>query len=84
MCLKHRWQWWRLRWRTRQGEYSVRSDGWARMDATELSVVAGIAASTASGHLNRLLSSGLVICLMQGRHRYYSLAGHHIAGLLET
>lgn len=52
--------------------------------ATELSVVAGIAASTASGHLNRLLSSGLVICLMQGRHRYYSLAGHHIAGLLEN
>jgi len=52
--------------------------------ATELSVVAGIAASTASGHLNRLLSNGLVICLTQGRHRYYSLAGHHIAGLLEN
>ncbi len=42
--------------------------------ATELSVVAGIAASTTSGHLNRLLSNGLVICLIQGRHRYYSLA----------
>lgn len=52
--------------------------------ATELSVVAGIAASTASGHLNRLLSNGLVICLTQGRHRYYSLAGHHIAELLEN
>jgi len=37
--------------------------------ATELSAVAGIAASTASGHLSRLLSSGLVICLTQGRHR---------------
>ncbi|MBU9826875.1 MULTISPECIES: ArsR/SmtB family transcription factor [Rahnella] len=52
--------------------------------ATELSVVADIAASTTSGHLTRLLSSGLVICLTQGRHRYYSLAGHHIAGLLEN
>jgi len=52
--------------------------------ATELSAVAGIAASTASGHLNRLLTNGLVICLTQGRHRYYSLAGHHIAGLLEN
>ena len=52
--------------------------------ATELSVVAGIAASTTSGHLNRLLSNGLVICLTQGRYRYYSLAGHHIAELLEN
>ncbi|WP_313683757.1 winged helix-turn-helix domain-containing protein [Pantoea sp.] len=52
--------------------------------ATELSAVAGIAASTTSGHLSRLLSNGLVICLTQGRHRYYSLAGHHIAGLLEN
>ena len=52
--------------------------------ATELSVVADIAASTTSGHLNRLLTNGLVICLTQGRHRYYSLAGHHIAGLLEN
>ncbi|MEA5105654.1 helix-turn-helix transcriptional regulator [Pantoea sp. S18] len=52
--------------------------------ATELSVVADIAASTTSGHLHRLLSNGLVICLTQGRHRYYSLAGHHIAELLEN
>lgn len=52
--------------------------------ATELSVVAGIAASTTSGHLSRLLNCGLVVCLTQGRHRYYSLAGHHVAGLLEN
>ncbi|MEM6052098.1 helix-turn-helix transcriptional regulator [Erwinia sp. P7711] len=52
--------------------------------ATELSAVAGIAASTTSGHLTRLLGNGLIICLNQGRHRYYSLAGHHIAGLLEN
>lgn len=53
-------------------------------NATELSAVAGIAASTTSGHLTRLLNNGLVMCLTQGRHRYYSLAGHHIAGLLEN
>lgn len=52
--------------------------------ATELSAAAGIAASTASAHLMRLLSSGLVICLTQGRHRYYSLTGPEIAGLLEN
>lgn len=52
--------------------------------ATELSAVAGIAPSTASGHLARLLSNGLINCLTQGRHRYYRLAGHEIAGLLET
>ncbi|MFT4271975.1 MAG: helix-turn-helix transcriptional regulator [Pantoea sp.] len=52
--------------------------------ATELSAVAGIAPSTTSGHLSRLLSNGLILCLTQGRHRYYRLAGREIAGLLET
>lgn len=52
--------------------------------ATELSSVAGIAPSTTSGHLTRLLNNGLILCLSQGRHRYYSLAGHEIAGLLEN
>lgn len=52
--------------------------------ATELGAVVSVAASTTSGHLARLLSSGLIVCLTQGRHRYYSLAGHHIAGLLEN
>ena len=52
--------------------------------STELSLVADIAPSTTSGHLTRLLKGGLVVCLMQGRHRYYRLAGAHIAGLLEN
>ncbi|OON40711.1 transcriptional regulator [Izhakiella australiensis] len=52
--------------------------------ATELSAVAGITASTTSGHLARLLNNGLIRCLSQGRHRYYSLAGPQIAGLLEN
>ena len=52
--------------------------------ATELSTIAGIAASTTSGHLNRLLNNGLITCISQGRHRYYRLAGQHIAELLEN
>jgi len=52
--------------------------------ATELSVVADIAPSTASGHLTKLLGSGLIRCLSQGRHRYYSLANREIAGLIEN
>lgn len=52
--------------------------------ATELSAVAEIAASTASAHLTRLLKSGLVLCVSQGRHRYYRLAGSDVASLLES
>ncbi|QIR27416.1 ArsR/SmtB family transcription factor [Kluyvera genomosp. 3] len=52
--------------------------------ATELSAVADIAPSTASAHLNKLLSGQLISCLSQGRHRYYRLAGRGIASLLET
>lgn len=52
--------------------------------ATELSVVADVAASTASAHLNRLTNGGLITCLSQGRHRYYRLACHDIAALIEN
>ncbi|MBA0167834.1 helix-turn-helix transcriptional regulator [Pectobacterium sp. CFBP8739] len=52
--------------------------------ATELSAVVDIAASTASAHLSRLVSEGLITCLSQGRHRYYRLAGTDIAGLIEN
>lgn len=52
--------------------------------ATELSVVANIAPSTASAHLAKLLQNRLVSCLSQGRHRYYRLSGQDIAALLET
>ena len=52
--------------------------------ATELSMVAGIAPSTASAHLARLQQNRLISCLSQGRHRYYRLSGGEVAGLLET
>lgn len=51
--------------------------------ATELGTVADIASSTASGHLTRLVNGNLITCLSQGRHRYYRLAGHDIAELIE-
>ncbi|EKM7810445.1 ArsR/SmtB family transcription factor [Klebsiella aerogenes] len=52
--------------------------------ATELSGAADISPSTASAHLSRLVNSRLLICLAQGRHRYYRLAGGDVAGLLEN
>lgn len=51
--------------------------------ATELSTVTEVAASTASAHLSRLLTNQLIICLSQGRHRYYQLAGNETAELIE-
>lgn len=52
--------------------------------ATELSAVTDVAPSTASAHLNRLINSGLIVCVAQGRHRYYRLAGSDIAALIES
>ena len=51
--------------------------------ATELSVVAEVAPSTTSSHLSRLLKANLVICLSQGRHRYFRLYSNNVAVLLE-
>jgi DNA-binding transcriptional ArsR family regulator len=52
--------------------------------AGELSQVAGVSPATASAHLARLLDGGLVAVTRQGRHRYYTLAGHEIATVLEA
>ena len=57
-------------------------DGCART-GTELAAVAEVAASTASAHLHRLEAARLVIVRRQGKHRYYSLGGADVAGLLE-
>lgn len=51
--------------------------------ATELSVIAEVVPSTASSHLSRLLKANLVICLSQGRHRYFRLYSKNVAELLE-
>jgi DNA-binding transcriptional ArsR family regulator len=52
--------------------------------AGELSQLAGVTPATASAHLARLLDGGLVTVTTQGRHRYYRLAGHEIAAVLEA
>ncbi|MBO0768797.1 MAG: helix-turn-helix transcriptional regulator [Solirubrobacterales bacterium] len=44
---------------------------------------AGVATSTASGHLGKLLDGGLVAVEQHGRHRYYRLADEHVSELLE-
>jgi DNA-binding transcriptional ArsR family regulator len=52
--------------------------------ASVLASEAGVAASTASGHLARLVRANLVDVLPQGRHRYYRLAGPQVGELLEV
>lgn len=52
--------------------------------AHELATLARVAPSTASEHLTRLIEGGLLVEYRQGRHRYVSLAGPHVAELLET
>lgn len=51
--------------------------------ATELARHAGVAPSTTSQHLDRLVAGGLLVERRQGRHRYVQLAGHQVAELLE-
>jgi DNA-binding transcriptional ArsR family regulator len=59
------------------------ADGRART-STELAVVARVAPSTASVHLQRLTTERLVKVLAQGKHRYYSLDGTDVADALEA
>ncbi len=58
-------------------------DGLAR-PASKLASLAGVAASTASSHLGRLLRGGLVRAERQGRHRYFRLASERVADALEA
>ncbi|MEM7096248.1 MAG: winged helix-turn-helix domain-containing protein [Actinomycetota bacterium] len=58
-------------------------DGRAHTGA-ELARHAGVAPSTMSEHLSRLLDGGIVAVEAQGRHRYWRLASDDLALLLET
>ncbi|GAA1560290.1 winged helix-turn-helix domain-containing protein [Actinomadura kijaniata] len=57
-------------------------DGRART-AGELARHVGVAPSTATEHLSRLVEGGLLVEARQGRHRYLRLAGPRAAELLE-
>jgi DNA-binding transcriptional ArsR family regulator len=59
------------------------ADGRA-LPAGRLAEEAGVTAPTVSNHLAILLEHGLVTVERQGRHRYYSLAGAEVEGVLEA
>jgi len=69
--------------RTRASLLTVLIDDRARTGG-ELARLVGVAPSTASEHLSRLLDAGFVTVESQGRHRYFRLAGPDIAELLES
>lgn len=52
--------------------------------ASVLAQEAGVAASTASVHLAKLVGGGLVVAETRGRHRYFRLAGPNVAAALEA
>lgn len=54
------------------------------LPASVLASEAGVAPSTASHHLARLVSGGLISCVTRGRHRYFALSGPDVAELLEA
>jgi DNA-binding transcriptional ArsR family regulator len=53
------------------------------LPARVLASEAGVASSTASAHLAKLVDAGLLSVTTQGRHRYYRLAGPQVAELIE-
>lgn len=55
-----------------------------RLPASMLASEAGVAPSTMSGHLARLLEGGLVTAHTHGRHRYYQVAGPEVGRLIEA
>ncbi|MFM9841359.1 MAG: ArsR/SmtB family transcription factor [Dongiaceae bacterium] len=53
------------------------------LTASELAETAGVTPQTASGHLSRLTTAGLLTIEKQGRHRYHRLATPAVARMLE-
>jgi len=68
---------------TRAGIVLSLGEGRAR-PAGELARIAGVTPATASSHLARLVSGGLLRVEPRGRHRYFRLAGPDVADALET
>lgn len=62
---------------------------WSLMDgsarpAGELTLIAGLSPSAASGHLAKLADAGLLALEVRGRHRYYRIATPEIATAIEA
>lgn len=58
--------------------------GGTALTASELAMEAGVTLPTASAHLGKLADGGLTQVTRQGRHRYYRLADHQVAAMLES
>ncbi|MFH8294307.1 ArsR/SmtB family transcription factor [Streptomyces sp. NPDC018059] len=69
--------------RTRAAMCLAMLDGRA-WTATELARLAGVAPSTATGHLHQLVAGGLLTQERRGRHRYLRLAGPDTAEMIES
>src|SRR3954469_7346277 len=54
------------------------------LPASVLAGEAGVAPSTASEHLARLVDARLIAVEPNGRHRYYRLASREVAAMLEA
>ncbi|WP_039779378.1 ArsR/SmtB family transcription factor, partial [Nocardia cerradoensis] len=59
------------------------ADGRA-LPASVLAAEAGVAASTASEHLARLVEGGLLTVERSGRHRYYRIANSQVGAAIEA
>lgn len=53
------------------------------LTAGELARHAGVTPQTASSHLAKLQTGGLVMARKQGRHSYFTLSGDDVAGVVE-
>src|SRR5437879_4566263 len=62
---------------------SLLMDGRAHT-ASELALIAGITAQTASGHLSRMVDGSLLAARAQGRNRFYRLASPDVAHAIES
>jgi DNA-binding transcriptional ArsR family regulator len=69
--------------RTRARIVSTLADGRA-LPASVIAQESGVSASTASEHLGRLVSGGVLAVEQSGRHRYYRLAGPEVGAALEA
>lgn len=58
--------------------------GGIALPASELAYRAGISNATASAHLKQLTNAGLIRPIQTGRHRYYELTNHVVAGIVEA
>jgi len=54
------------------------------LPASGLAAEAGLSAPATTAHLNKLRAGGLIEVEPSGRHRYYRLAGQHVAVALEA